>query len=137
MSRKANFTSKQIDAIENLIHSWDSGKITWEAIIEAAKPIIGDTPSRSGLSSHASIQAAFTARKKGLSAKPAGRTPSPNSLADASRIIAARNNEIAALKQQVNDYREKFDRWRYNAMLLNVVIDKLDQPLPAINRSGQ
>jgi len=132
-----NFTARQVEAIEALIHSWDTGKISWEAITKATEPIIGYRPSRSGLSSHAAIQAAFSARKRNIAAKPVGRMPSPSSLADASRIIAARNNEIAALKQQLDSYRDKFDRWRYNAMLLNVRIERLDEPLPPINRSGQ
>jgi hypothetical protein len=135
MARNPHIKPQQVEAIANAIHSWDRGSINWDAIRKLAKPILGFLPSRSGLSSHADIQAAFSARKANLGLKPAGRAPSPGSLADASRIIASRDNEIATYKQQVDAFREKFDRWRYNALLLNIKIDRLDQPLPAINRS--
>jgi hypothetical protein len=65
------------------------------------------------------------------------KTRDPNSassLATASRLIASRDAEIAELKQQIVEFREKFDRWRYNAHLMNLKIDKLDNPLPAISR---
>lgn len=134
MARNKHIRPDQVDAIVNVIHTWDSGKLTWGDICSVAKPILGYAPSRSGLSAHEQIQAAFSARKKGLREKPLGRLPSPGSLANASRVIAARDNEIMALKQQVTAYREKFDRWRYNAMLLNITIEKLDKPLPPISR---
>ncbi|GHD82318.1 hypothetical protein ACFSQE_16935 [Vogesella fluminis] len=122
------------EAIINVIHTWDLGKISWEGVCKAAKPILGYHPSRSGLSAHEDIQAAFSARKKNLSQQPPTKLPSPGSLADASRMIAARDAEISSLKQLVTEYREKFDRWRYNAMLANVTIERLDTPLPSIER---
>lgn len=135
MARNKHIKPEQVDAIVNLIHTWDRGSIAWDDVCKLAKPVLGYLPSRSGLSSHASIQAAFSARKKNLGQRPQGRVPAPGSLADASRMISARDSEIATLKQQVTDIREKFDRWRYNAMLLNITIEKLDKPLPSIDRS--
>jgi len=35
---------------------------------------------------------------------------------------------------QITAFREKFDRWRYNASKHNIKIDKLDAPLPTISR---
>lgn len=134
MARNKHIQPEHIDAIANAIHAWDGGKLTWDDICKVAKPILGYLPSRSGLSAHEQIQVAFSARKKNLREKPPGRVPSPGSLADASRVIAARDNQVAALKQQVTAYRDKFDRWRYNAMLLNITIEKLDKPLPQISR---
>lgn len=135
MARNKHIRPEQIDAIVNAIHTWDRGSIRWEDVCKLAKPILGYLPSRSGLSAHTEVQDAFSARKKNLGRRPEGRVPSPGSLADASRMIGARDSEIATLKQQVTDLREKFDRWRYNAMLLNIRIDQLDKPLPAIDRT--
>ena len=135
MARNKHIRPEQVEAIINAIHTWDRGSISWEDVCKLAKPILGYLPSRSGLSAHAELQAAFSARKKNLGRRPAGRAPSPGSLADASRMIGARDSEIAALKQQVTELRDKFDRWRYNAMSLNVRIDQLDRPLPAIDRA--
>lgn len=134
MARNKHIKPEQIERIAHAIHTWDQGAIDWAAVCKLAKPILGYLPSRSGLSAHADIQAAFSARKKNLGQRPAGKMPSPGSLANASRLIAARDAEISALKLLVTEYREKFDRWRYNAMLLNVTVDRLDQPLPSIDR---
>lgn len=136
MARNKHIRPEQIEAIVTALHAWDRGRLTWEDICDVAKRVLGYRPSRSGLSSHAEIQAAFSARKKNLRERPAGRVPSPGTLAAASRMLAAKNNEIDSLKRQVTAYRDKFDRWRYNAMLLNVKLEKLDQPLPHISRSG-
>lgn len=134
MARNKHIQPEHVDAIANAIYAWEGGKITWDDICSVAKPILGYLPSRSGLSAHESIQTAFSTRKKNLREKPLGRVPSPGSLANASRVIAARDNEVMALKQQVTAYRDKFDRWRYNAMLLSITIEKLDKPLPQISR---
>lgn len=134
MARNKHIQPGQVDAIVNAICTWDGDKLRWDDICKIAKPILGYLPSRSGLSSHDRIQAAFSASKKNLREKPAGKMPLPSSLANAARVIAARDIEVAALQQQVTDYREKFDRWRYNAMLLNVTIERLDRPLPHISR---
>ncbi|MDG0857428.1 hypothetical protein [Roseateles puraquae] len=137
MARNRHIRPEQVEAIVNAIHTWDAGTIAWDDVCKVAKPILGYLPSRSGLSSHADIQAAFSNRKKLLAQRPAGKGPSPASLADASRMIAARDGEISTLKHLVAEYREKFDRWRYNAMLHNLTIDKLDAPLPPIARSSR
>ena len=134
MARNRHIKPEQVETIVTAIHTWDGGTIAWEGVCKVAKPILGYLPSRSGLSSHSDIQAAFSARKKNLAQRPVGKMPSPGSLADASRMLAARDAEISALKLLVSEYREKFDRWRYNAMLVNVTIDRLDAPLPQIER---
>ncbi|WP_375213907.1 hypothetical protein [Aquabacterium sp.] len=134
MARNRHIKPEQVVTIVNAIHTWDRGAIAWDDVCKLAKPVLGYLPSRSGLSSHADIQAAFSARKKNLAQQPEGKMPSPGSLADASRMLAARDAEISALKKLVDEYRDKFDRWRYNAMLHNVTIDRLDAPLPQIAR---
>lgn len=134
MARNRHIKPEQVVDIVNAIHTWDRGTIAWDDVCKLAKPILGYLPSRSGLSSHEDIQAAFSASKKQLAQRPEGKVPSPGSLADASRMLAARDGEITALKLLVAEYREKFDRWRYNAMLHNVTIDRLDAPLPQIAR---
>jgi hypothetical protein len=82
------------------------------------------------LSAHEDIQAAFSSRKKSLRATHADKTVVIRTPTDAARMVAARESEIQTLKQQLNEFRDKFDRWRYNAMLLDVSIEKLDKPLP-------
>ena len=134
MARNRHIKPEQVVTIVNAIHTWDRVTIAWDDVCKLAKPVLGYLPSRSGLSSHADIQAAFSSRKKNLAQRPEGKVPSPGSLADASRMLAARDAEISALKKLVDEYRDKFDRWRYNAMLHNLTIDRLEAPLPQIAR---
>lgn len=134
MSRNPHIRPEQIEMIVHLIRTWDGDTLSWEDIRKLAKPILGFLPSRSGVSAHVEIQRAYKARGSDLRAQPGERMPAPRSLATASRLIAVRDAEIAELKQQVAEYREKFDRWRYNAHLMNIKLERLDTPLPAISR---
>lgn len=136
MARNKHIRPAHINSIVNTIYTWDRGRLTWDDVCDAASRVLGYRPTRSGLSSHVEVQAAFSAHKKKQRTRPAAGVPSPGSLADASRRIAARDSEITTLKEQVTAYRDKFDRWRYNAMLLDITIDKLDKELPPIKRKS-
>ena len=134
MSHKAHIRSEHIEAIVNAIKTWRGDTISWENVRKLAKPILGYLPSRSGVNAHPEIQNAHKAKAKGLEMKPGDRIPAPKSLATAGHLIAVRDAEIAELKLQITAFREKFDRWRYNASKHNIKIDELDAPLPTISR---
>lgn len=134
MARNKHIRKEHIDAILNVIYTWDRDTLTWNNICDSAKRILGYRPSRAGLSAHHEIQKAYTSRKNDIRQKPAEKTPMPGSIGMASRMLAARDSEIKALNEQILEFREKFNRWRYNAMLLNITIEKLDQPLPPVKR---
>jgi hypothetical protein len=134
MSRNPHIRPEQIEMIVQAIQGWPHASLSWEDVRKLSRPILGFVPSRSGISAHADIQKAYQDKGSELSKAPAERLPAPRSLATASRLIASRDAEIAELKQQIVEFREKFDRWRYNAHLMNLKIDKLDNPLPAISR---
>lgn len=134
MARNKHIRPEHIEAILNVIYTWDEDKLSWDNICDSAKPILGYRPSRAGLSAHHQIQTAYTSRKNNLPQKPVAKTPAPGSIGMASKMLAARDNEIKALNAQIIEYREKFNRWRYNASLLDIKIEKLDQPLPPVKR---
>lgn len=134
MSRNPHIRPEHVELIVNAIRTWTGDSITWDNVRDLAKPILGRRPSRSGVSAHASIKLAYDAKSDGLEVQPGERIPAPSSLATAGRLLAVRDAEIAELKQQVDAFREKFDRWRYNASLMNIKIDKLDAALPKISR---
>ena len=46
-----HLTERDIEIIVNLIDSWE-GKLGWEALCDAASPLIGGRPTRQTLSSH-------------------------------------------------------------------------------------
>ena len=135
MARNAHIKADHIAAIQNLIRTWSDEKITWESVCTVAEPVLGYKPSRSGLSTHASLLEAFQARKQGLKFKPPESRPMPGSLASAARQLAAKNAEIAELKRTLSKLEEQFERWQYNARLRRVTLEQLDQPLPHIDRT--
>lgn len=134
MSRNPNIKAEHIAAILNLIRSWTDEKITWTAVCEAAKPVLGFEPSRSGLNSHPRLLEAFQARKAGLKVRPPEKGSMPGSLASAGRQIATKDAEIAELNSAINKLEERLVRWQYNALLRRVTPEQLDEPLPRIDR---
>ncbi len=134
MSRKPRIRPEHVEAIVNAIRVYDGDKLTWDTVRDLAKPILDYRPTRSGVNAHPDIQNAYKAKDVRLELTPGDRIPAPKSLAMAGRMIAVRDAQIAELKMQIDAFREKFDRWRYNASLQNIKIDKLDAPLPPISR---
>lgn len=134
MARNAHIRPSHIEAIQNLIRVWDQGSLTWDALCEAAEPILGYKPSRSGLSSHDALLKAFQAKKKGLKVSPPENRPMPGSLAAAAHRLAAQSAEIAELKQTIIELKEQFERWQYNATLRRMTLAQLNEPLPHIDR---
>lgn len=131
MSRNAHIRPDQIKAIVNAIHTWDEGKLTWDNLCALSKPILGYRPTRSGLNAHEDIQIAFSTRKKNLRLQSSPNTRAIGTLVDARRMLAARDSEISTLNHQIAEFRDKFDRWRYNAMTLDISIAALDKALPS------
>ena len=136
MARNAHIKPAHITAIQQLIRAWGDEKLSWDAVCEAAEPILGYKPSRSGLSSHTGLLEAFQARKQGLKARPPSARPLPSSLASAARQLAAKDAEIAELRRTITKFEEKFERWQYNARLRRVTLEQLDEPLPHIDRTN-
>lgn len=136
MARNAHIKPAHITAIQHLIRSWGEEKLSWEAVCEAAEPILNYKPSRSGLSSHAGVLEAFQARKQGLRSQPTKTRPLPGSLASAARQLAAKDAEIAELRRTIIKFEERFERWQYNARLRRVTLEQLDEPLPHIDRAS-
>jgi hypothetical protein len=135
MARNAHIKPAHITAIQQLIRAWDQDKISWDAVCEAAEPILGYRASRSGLSSHAGLLEAFQARKQGLKTRPTTARPLPGSLASAARQLAAKEAEIAELRRTIGKFEQQFERWQYNARLRRVTLEQLDEPLPHIDRT--
>jgi hypothetical protein len=135
MARNAHIKPAHVTGIQLLIRSWGEEKLSWEAVCEAAEPILGYKPSRSGLSSHAGLLEAFQARKQGLQSRPTTTRPLPGSLASAARQLAAKDAEIVELQRTITKFEEQFERWQYNARLGRVTLEQLDEPLPRIDRT--
>lgn len=131
MARHLN--TRDVEAIVSLIQGWSSAKLTWDAICEAAEPLVGKKPTRQSLNSHKVIVLAYQVVKKEL--KDAGpKNPRPGSLKSAADRIAKLERERDQLKEENRAYKQQFIVWQYNAYKNGLKEYQLNAPLPQIDR---
>ncbi|HGS7994518.1 hypothetical protein P3821_26410 [Pseudomonas aeruginosa] len=129
-----HLTSKDVVALINLIDTWE-GKLTWEALCDAALPLIGTRPTRQTLNSHAQIKTAF-GHKKAQQKNGFVSTKRPPSLSIAEQRIRRMESEIDRLKAENSELLVRFIKWQYNAYKHGVSKEKLDADLPTIDRDS-
>lgn len=116
------------EVVLHILDGW-KGKLTWDALIAAVKASISAEYTRQALSGHKRIAEAFVLRKSGL-AKELGRLPSGdariNGYLDTIARLKAENQRLAS---EVNNYREMFIRWTFNAQKKNLTSDFLNSPM--------
>ncbi len=122
-----------IEAIINIIYSWDEEKITWDAICEAAEPVVGKKPTRQSLNAIKQIKEAYTLKKSGLKVH-GPRKAKPVSLNAAAERIARQQSEIDSLKAKNAALLEQFVVWQYNSYKYGLKEHQLNEPLPRIDR---
>lgn len=127
-----HLTIRDIAILVNQIDAWE-GKLGWDALCDAAAPLIGGRPTRQTLSSHGQIKAAFGQKKQQLKAGFVS-TKRPLSLNIAEQRIRRLESENDRLKVENSNLLERFVKWQYNAYKHGVTKDKLDAELPKIDR---
>jgi len=129
-----HLTSKDIDVLVRLIDAWE-GKLTWEALCEEGAKLIGSRPTRQTLNAHEKIKKAYLGRKAYLkdSFIPTRR---PASLSIAEQRIRRLEGENGRLREENDRLLEQFVRWQYNAYKHGMSKEKLDAPLPQIDRDS-
>lgn len=129
-----HLSPKDLDLIVGLIDGWD-GKLAWEALCDAIAPLIGSRPTRQTLNSHEKIKSAFTHQKARLKSGFVS-TKRPASLSIAEQRIRRLEAENNRLERENARLLERFMRWQYNAHKFNMSADKLDAPLPFVDRES-
>lgn len=129
-----HLSPKDLDMIVGLIDGWE-GKLGWEALCDAIEPLIGSRPTRQTLNSHEKIKSAFTHQKARLKSGFVS-TKRPASLSIAEQRIRRLEAENHRLTRENERLLERFMRWQYNAHKFNVSADKLDAPLPFVDRDS-
>ena len=129
-----HLSPKDLDMIVGLIDGWE-GKLAWEALCDAIEPLIGTRPTRQTLNSHEKIKSAFTHQKARLKSGFVS-TKRPASLSIAEQRIRRLEAENHRLERENERLLERFMRWQYNAHKFNVSADKLDAPLPFVDRDS-
>lgn len=129
-----HLSPKDLDMIVGLIDGWE-GKLAWDALCDAIEPLIGSRPTRQTLNSHEKIKSAFTHQKARLKSGFVS-TKRPASLSIAEQRIRRLEAENHRLECENERLLERFMRWQYNAHKFNVSADKLDAPLPFVDRDS-
>ena len=120
-----------IEAIIGIIDGWRGDQISWPALIDATERRLGFRISRQALSAHGRIKLAYRTRKEGLKRE----APPPPSVASVLRERLDRAEaEVERLKAENAALLEQFVRWQYNAEVHNLDKERLNNPLPAIDR---
>mgnify|MGYP000618460835 CR=1 FL=1 len=113
------------------------GKISWQLIIDEIFVRLGIKVSRQALDRHSEIKRAYEVRKKSiqgeLSNKPQVRTGAVALVKSLEKIQRLESkNEILIAENKA--LKEQFIVWAYNAYIKGLDEEKLNQPLPPINR---
>jgi len=129
-----HLTEIDTEKIIGVIDGW-SGKLGWEALCDAVEPVIGTRPTRQTLNTHVRIKEAFAHKKERLRSGEVG-AKQPPSLAIAGQRIKRLEEESARLKYENERLLEQFVTWQYNAYRHGLSADKLNEPLPEIDRDS-
>ncbi|MBE0470392.1 MAG: hypothetical protein IBX55_12915 [Methyloprofundus sp.] len=128
-----HLSKRDIESIVSHILGWGDEKLTWDAVLEAIEPLIGYKPTRQTLYANQVIRDAFKSRKSGIRQRGHDK-PKPSNLNVAADRIAYLKAENEMLKQKNAALLEQFVRWQYNAYKYGLTEEKLNEPLPMIDR---
>jgi len=135
MSRAKNLGNADITAIVEILDGW-SGRLTWDALIDAVERHLFVRYTRQALHKHTRIQNAFALKKQSL-VSTGGRQRKVASTPE----MQAVQDKIARLQGQVERFEaentrllEQFARWAYNASIRGLDEAYLNSALPNVNR---
>lgn len=134
MRRAKNLEDDDIENIVKILDGW-SGRLTWEAFIDAIETRLFARYTRQALHKHVRIQKAFALRKEALSrGGHSGKVASTPELQAALERIARLKGENERLDAENNLLLEQFARWTYNASTRGLDEAFLNAPLPDVDR---
>lgn len=138
---KIVITEESLSRVVHLIKTW-KGKLTWPLLCERVSLILGTgSITRQTLSSYKMIQEAYSEKKIELR-NETGTKPSTNTNIDfLLNQIESLEAELESANKTINQYKERFARWQYNAYMngmrvetLDDAHEMLDKPLVSIDR---
>lgn len=128
--RARNLSEADVASIVAIISGWE-GQLTWPAVISAVKKKMRQDYTRQALYAHDLIAQAWRGRKEALAIKPVSNEK-PRS--EEQKRIAELEAEVARLNKQIEDYKDMFARWAYNAHLKKITEEELSEPLLQVYR---
>jgi hypothetical protein len=133
--RAPNLEDERIEIIVGILDGW-TGKLTWEALIEAIELRTHARYTRQALHKHQRIRQAFSFRKKAMMPgcdKGESNDGSPELRATMQRM-ARLEAENERLRTENDQLLGQFARWAYNAHTRGLDEKFLNRALPDVNR---
>jgi hypothetical protein len=139
---KARLSEEDISAIASIIENWE-GKLTWESIIERTSSVLNRTYSRQALERHEKLKTSYHVRKnyhrdmkhslKYMSSSVPDSDLPPELAAERQKRKAL-EKRVKTLEATVDKYHKLFVVWLYNARMAGLTKEKLNAPLPILDR---
>lgn len=136
--RAKNLNDADIETAVEILDGW-TGKLTWDALIDAIENRTRARYTRQALHNHQRIKTAFQLSKERVSGTEKNKEDQPRKLSSAEvQVLQQRyarlEAENARLKAENEHLLEQFVVWAYNAHTRNLDKNFLSQPLPGVNR---
>lgn len=129
----ARLNDESIDKIVLVLDGW-SGTFTWDLFADAIAVRLGVRYSRQALERHVRIKKGFQLTKKRLrEAKPAIRS----GIVEVEKLqeqLDRLKAKAARLEAENSSLLDQFRRWAYNASIAGFTQEKLNAPLPEVDR---
>ncbi len=133
MARRLN--DADIEAICKLIHGWDpKTPLTWVTVVDAVQVLTGHRYTRQALFARERIKLAYTVRTNVLKNLPERAPKGSVELRLAHDRIEALKARIEGLQHENNQLLGQFVRWMHNASQHGLTKEKLNAPMPGIDR---
>jgi len=129
-----HLTPELVEQVVEIINDW-SGKLTWPLIVAAVERNLGWKYTRQTLAKNDDIKDAFLVKKEQLSGE--GYAPAyytPREMKKALDRLDRLEAENKILKRRVKAQAAQLMQWAYNAGIEGITEDKLNAPLPSVDR---